>query len=154
MLVSTRNSDASRANTVDLDESFPQERRLRTRREFASVLSSGVKFVSDSVVVYADSSSYHQHRLGIIAAKRVGIAVRRNGIKRRIRECFRREVVSLPKAVPIDFVCIARKRKNSDLARDVSNCLHQLAHKINARQTAVRLVKNQSMVAGEINDGC
>ena len=137
MLVSTKNSNASRANTVDIDESFPQERRLRTRREFASVLKLGIKSVSSSVVVYAQGSSQHQHRLGIIASKRVGIAVQRNSIKRRIRECFRREALNLPTTVPIDFVCISRKQQHSDLASDLHYCLHKLANKIQVAGTTI-----------------
>ena len=156
MLVSTRNSDASRANTEDIDKSFPQERRLRTRREFAAVLNAGIKSVSNSVVVYAHSSPHHQHRLGIIASKRVGIAARRNNIKRRIRECFRR--LNLPTAVPIDFVCIARKQKHSDLNKDVSNCLRRLAHKISAKHNLntkadIRLVAPENLTANEDSDG-
>ncbi|MDE3268760.1 MAG: ribonuclease P protein component [Pseudomonadota bacterium] len=134
MLVSTRNSDASRVDTADIDESFPPERRLRARREFTSALRRGIKHVSSSVVVYAHArqrNSSHQHRLGIVISKRVGVAVRRNGIKRCVRESFRRE--TLPTTIPIDFVCIARRRKDNDLAKltsDVRHCLHRLAHKI------------------------
>ena len=115
------------------DFSFPKQRRLRTRREFSAVLKNGVKQATNSVAVYALSSSYREHRLGIIASKRLGKAVYRNKIKRALRECFRHESTSLPLTTSVDYVCISRSGDTSDLQRDLQQCLHTLAHKLNKK---------------------
>jgi ribonuclease P protein component len=46
-------------------------------------------------------------RLGITVTRRVGNAVARNRVKRRVRECFRRRRSELDR--PVDVVVIARR---------------------------------------------
>jgi ribonuclease P protein component len=48
----------------------------------------------------------HRPRLGVITTKRLGKAVRRNRVKRLLREFFRNHKVILP---PQDIVIIAKK---------------------------------------------
>jgi len=70
---------------------FPRDRRLRKRRQFIAVQSSGEKASSRHFVVIGrprddgDATS----RLGITVTRRVGGAVTRNRIKRLVREFVR-----------------------------------------------------------------
>ena len=64
--------------------------RLRTRAEFLRVQRIGARFQSDHFVVYTVRFPESQAvRLGTTISRRLGNAVIRNRIKRRIRECFR-----------------------------------------------------------------
>jgi ribonuclease P protein component len=64
--------------------------RLHRRAEFLSVQRTGARSQSDHFVVYAAQCSETQPvRLGTTISRRVGNAVTRNRIRRRIRECFR-----------------------------------------------------------------
>ena len=70
-------------------ESFPRAARMRSRREFLSLGRAGERRrTSHFVLVVARSST--PARLGITVSRKVGNAVTRNRLKRRIRESFRR----------------------------------------------------------------
>jgi ribonuclease P protein component len=70
---------------------FPREARIRRSREFREITKVGRRHSSGAFVllVRADSGN-GRTRLGITASRRVGNAVVRNRVKRRIREWFRR----------------------------------------------------------------
>ena len=64
--------------------------RLHRRVEFLRVQRTGARFQSDHFVVHAARFSETQRvRLGTTVSRRLGNAVMRNRIKRRIREWFR-----------------------------------------------------------------
>ncbi|MBW2542100.1 MAG: ribonuclease P protein component [Deltaproteobacteria bacterium] len=91
-------------------------------RDFTRVVKSGQRRVAGSFVVVlaleTDSDggkpSAGRPRLGVTVSKRVGNAVDRNRVKRRIREWFRRARTRLPQRSAI--VVIARRT-----ARDLSS---------------------------------
>ena len=74
-----------------VSETFSKDDRLRKRREFEECYASGVRVSGRHVQVFllADSSA-GRPRLGISVPRRVGTAVTRNRVRRRIREVFRR----------------------------------------------------------------
>ena len=71
-------------------------------------------------------------RLGITASRRVGNAVARNGVKRRVREWFRR----LPQRPDVDWVVIARpgagRQSGAQVARDLDVLAARLARQATA----------------------
>lgn len=69
-------------------ESFPKSSRLRKRPEFRELMDKGRKAVGPYMLVFADFSA--SPKLGLVASRRVGCAVERNRIKRRLREIYRR----------------------------------------------------------------
>ena len=64
---------------------LPQRLRLRRSADFASVIKRGRKCARPTLVLYAAPSS--QSRFGVIVGKKVGSAVERNLVKRRLRNC-------------------------------------------------------------------
>lgn len=83
--------------------------RLRRSDEFARIRREGLRFQTAHFVVYATKSpDTGCTRLGVTVSRRVGKAVARNRIKRRIRECFR---LSLKDTLPpgTEMVVIARR---------------------------------------------
>ncbi len=70
--------------------SFKKIERLAKRHEFEKVMDNGKKKrVGRLCIIFSLPNELGRKRLGIIASKKVGNAVARNRVKRRIREIFR-----------------------------------------------------------------
>ena len=73
----------------DQRHGFSKAERLRKRKEFLGVYERGDKIQSTYFVLYMLENGRPHHRLGITASRKIGRAVVRNRIKRRLREIFR-----------------------------------------------------------------
>jgi ribonuclease P protein component len=74
-----------------VSEEFSRDDRLRKRREFEECYASGVRVSGRHVQVFVLAQPTRDRlRLGISIPKRVGDAVSRNRVRRRLREIFRR----------------------------------------------------------------
>jgi len=89
---------------------FGRVDRLRSSREFQHVSRRGQRASSSGFVVIAaprrDQTHAGRGRIGLTVSRRVGGAVDRNRVKRRLREWFRRSATRTAGA--IDWVVIAR----------------------------------------------
>ena len=95
--------------TRSASERFRRSDRLRKRRDYQRVSREGIRLNSPSFVLMAvprRELDQRTTRLGITASRRVGPAVVRSLVKRRIREWFRHHRGELP--VNRDIVVIAR----------------------------------------------
>ncbi len=83
--------------------------RLRKSGEFLKLQRRGARYQSEHLVLYGlGGAKDERSRLGITVSRRVGNAVVRNRLKRRVRECYRLQLrAMLPAGVAI--VVIARK---------------------------------------------
>ena len=88
--------------------------RLRRPSQFRAVLSGGVRKAVGPLNVYALPNKLGQPRLGLAVSRRVGRAVVRNRIKRRMREAFRLMQNDLPRGY--DLVISARPHEMLTLA--------------------------------------
>ena len=89
--------------------SFAAVDRLHRSAEFLRLQRDGVRFQSPHFVLYAGSLNHEpeRSRLGVTVSRRIGNAVVRNRVKRRVRECFRKVMrAHLPAGTSI--VVIAR----------------------------------------------
>lgn len=68
---------------------FPRSSRLTSRKQFLEVYDKGRRVSSSSFVLFGLENGSGGCRLGITVTRRVGNAVRRNRIKRMVREIFR-----------------------------------------------------------------
>ena len=91
----------------------PTPKRLRKRSDFKELRSLGKNIFCKSFVLQYRISQKQaaSHRLGIIASRRVGNAVKRNRGKRIIRELFRIHENKLP--LNCDIVVILRSAYGS-----------------------------------------
>ncbi|MFQ5349762.1 MAG: ribonuclease P protein component [Thermoanaerobaculia bacterium] len=71
-------------------ESLSRDERLRHRREFLTCYRRGRRRHGSLLILYAHPNALHHPRLGITASRKVGGAVLRHRLKRRIREVYRR----------------------------------------------------------------
>ncbi|RME51856.1 MAG: ribonuclease P protein component [Deltaproteobacteria bacterium] len=89
------------------DFSFPKRMRLRRRAEFTRLSRKGKRKSSPHFLLLFQRNDLGYNRLGITVSRRIGNAVRRNRLKRRIREFFRTHQARFPQGRDMNF--IARK---------------------------------------------
>lgn len=87
---------------------FRPEDRIRRKVDFDRAYAVGRRVASKSFTLIAHDAGQDHPRLGITVSRRVGHAVVRNAVRRRIREAFRRNREALPGA--IDIVIHVRSR--------------------------------------------
>ena len=75
---------------------FPKQYRLLRRLDFQRVYKQGQRRSASLCTVFYQPNGLAETRLGITVPKRLGTAVLRNRIKRRIREVFRLHRQELP----------------------------------------------------------
>lgn len=99
---------------------FGKSQRVRRRGEFQRVFDAGYRVSSRYFTLLLAPSPTEASRLGIVASRKLGDAVRRNRAKRVIREVFRHLDAEAGPAV--DVVVIPRRElfdaPFSDLDRD------------------------------------
>ncbi|MHC4662095.1 MAG: ribonuclease P protein component [Planctomycetota bacterium] len=88
------------------DESFPKSLRILDRRDFKRIMESGKKRQDKRLVCYSRNNVERPTRIGIVVSKKFGGAVRRNRIKRLLREAFRLSRNELPPG--LDVICIPK----------------------------------------------
>jgi len=98
--------------TIDLR--FRKRERLRKRSDFARVYAARRAASDPFLVVYVLENGLTWSRLGLSVGKRVGGAVRRNRIRRRLREAFRKNKADLPTG--LDIICVAKPAANTEEA--------------------------------------
>ncbi|ANW99934.1 ribonuclease P protein component [Thermoclostridium stercorarium subsp. thermolacticum DSM 2910] len=85
---------------------------IKSNREFQNVYRKGKYAVSKSLTVYMLPNNLDFNRIGITASKNYGKSVKRNRIRRLIRESYRAIHENLKTGY--DFVIVARKRNEND----------------------------------------
>ena len=99
--------------------------RVKREKDFKAIFKDGTSFASRKFVVYQLENQQNHFRVGLSVSKKLGNAVTRNQIKRRIRHILQSVKGSLVENV--DFVVIARKGVETlEYAEMEKNLLHVL----------------------------
>ena len=99
--------------------------RVKREKDFKAIFKDGTSFANRKFVVYQLENQQNHFRVGLSVSKKLGNAVTRNQIKRRIRHILLSVREHL--ADNVDFVVIARKGvEGLDYAEMEKNLLHVL----------------------------
>jgi ribonuclease P protein component len=80
---------------------FPRSHRLSGRRAFAAVYAASTRQSRGPLIVYSKPNELPHCRWGLSVSRRVGNAVRRNRVKRLLRESIRLLQHDLPRGYDI-----------------------------------------------------
>ena len=99
--------------------------RVKKEKDFKAIFKEGTSFANRKFVIYRLENNKRHFRVGLSVSKKLGNAVMRNQIKRRIRHILIEHKNQLVENV--DFVVIARKGVEIlDYAEMEKNLLHVL----------------------------
>jgi ribonuclease P protein component len=117
-------------------QTFGKDERIRKKRDYLTVYQQGVRSHSKSFTLIAYRNPSGKRRLGITVGKKVGNAVKRNRIKRLLREFFRLHKEQFSPAQ--DFVIMAKWAKGAkeamptlnyrDLCLELEGLLKKISH--------------------------
>lgn len=85
-------------------EAFPPSARVRRQAEFQAIFSRGWRCPKDHLVVHLLANGRETSRLGLTISRKVGNAVARNRVRRRLRESFRRRLRASVPGPHVDLV--------------------------------------------------
>ena len=104
------------------------ETSLKQNRDFRAVYTRGKSAVSPRAVLYCRKNRREKNRVGFTVSRKLGNAVTRNRVRRRLREIMRLHAAEVRQGY--DLILVARTRAvGSDygkLEADVLRCLSQL----------------------------
>ena len=106
---------------------FPARVRIKKTREFNRVYARGKRARGRLFLVVLMPNRTELTRVGLSVGKKVGGAVRRNRIKRMLREAFRQVRPELPTG--LDIVLVAESPDQKYLLPEVRADLVRLVHK-------------------------
>jgi len=108
---------------------LPRHRRLRKSVDIQRVQRSGTRIRLQRVLILYTQSEFQETRVGFTVSRKVGNAVVRNRVKRRLREAIRHQMTDIPSG--LDVVVIAHPQAadaNLDaLSRELSQGWSRLA---------------------------
>src|SRR5207244_1471313 len=113
-----------------ISKRFPREKRLRKRSEFATVYSRGRSWNHPLLALRVLPNQQPLTRFGFAVGKKVGGAVVRNLVKRRLREVIRQLVV----APGFDVVVIGRPPARETSYQELQTAVQQLLQRANLLQ--------------------
>lgn len=122
---------------------FPKLVRVRSRLDFAAVYERGVRISDGCLSLIVLPNDRPTSRLGLAVSKRCGNAVRRNRLKRRLREVFRQSRADLPTSLDI----VVQPRADTPLKLEV---LRQSLVSLTKRAAKKLAARNREPQAGFI----
>lgn len=109
---------------------FTKSERLLKKKEFQKVFDEGRTFRNNELLVYALPNGMDKSRIGLVVGKKVGNAVRRNRIKRILREAFRLNKGLL--RISVDIILIPRPGLTSPTLSAIEDGFKRLLLRISA----------------------
>jgi len=95
---------------------FKKKDKILKRREFLQLKRCGKKIQDRNFIVIYSDGRFEKNRIGITVSKKIGNAVKRNKIKRLIREHFR---VNRDKIAEFMDINVIAKKKAGEISADL-----------------------------------
>ncbi len=110
------------------------EERLRRPAAVQSVFARGARFANRRLVLFVREAEDGRRRCAFAAGKKLGGAVQRNRLRRRMREAYRRERKEFLRGC--DLVLLARPETSEASFEDLCSALRDLLRKAEASRHA------------------
>ena len=95
---------------------FKKKDKILKRREFLQLKRCGKKIQDRNFIIIYSDGRYEKNRIGITVSKKLGNAVKRNKIKRLIRENFRMNRDKIAEFMDINVIA---KKKAGEISADM-----------------------------------
>lgn len=110
---------------------LPTSNRLRSNRDFRKIYARGRSYPNPICVLYVlprEPEESSGLRIGFVTSKKLGGAVARNRIKRRLREAVR---LMLPKltSLPYDLIFVGRSRAKAADWEEICGAILELSRR-------------------------
>ena len=112
---------------------------LKKNHEFKRLYNKGKNAATQCVVVYCRRNGSAANRLGVTVSTKIGGAVQRNLVRRRIKEIYRLNEHSLPAGY--DIVIVARVRSRYAHYREIEASVMSAFRKLSLVQGIVPSVR-------------
>ncbi len=112
-----------------------RRKRIRSGRDFREIYAEGRVVRNRQLVIYFRPSPAAHSRVGLSVSRRHGNAVRRNRIKRILREVFRNATDRIPG--PLDVILIPRRGPDAEIYAANRDAFIHLMRKV-AKTTGVK----------------
>lgn len=96
---------------------------IKKNQEFQQIFEKGHSIQGKYLVVYFLRNQYQTNRYGICVGKKIGTAVRRNYIKRLLRESVR--ALIFPNQIYLDILLVAKKQI---LSASLNSIIEEIQH--------------------------
>ena len=108
-----------------------KENRIKKRKEFNYIFKNGEVFSSKYVNLFITPSWLSKYKVGFSSGKKVGKAVVRNKVKRRIKESVYRNRELLK--VKTNYIFVAKVGSDKATFEEINNCVVLLLNKYNKK---------------------
>ena len=109
---------------------FKRTQGLKKDSDFRKVYKHGKSFANRNLVMYILDNKSDSTRVGISVSKKVGNAINRNKVRRRIKESYRLNIDENVK-YGYDIIFIARVSCNEAEYKDIEKAINHLVKKSN-----------------------
>ncbi|HBU47126.1 MAG TPA: ribonuclease P protein component [Myxococcales bacterium] len=113
-----------------MTETFPKAHRLRFRRQFLRVQRRGRRFDGQHMFLFVARDRAKGRRFGFTVSKKVGKAVTRNQVRRRLREVVRMHRSLFP--MGFHYVIVARPKAAKTTFQLLKQDLLQIAQRVSS----------------------
>ncbi|MGH3503729.1 MAG: ribonuclease P protein component [Nocardioidaceae bacterium] len=114
---------------------LPAEHRLRSSRDMSATSRRGYRIPTPTLVVHGRMGESRPVRAGFVVSKRVGSAVTRNRVKRRLRHLMAARLESLPPHADLVVRALtpAAGASSARLGADLDRALRRLGDRWNGQ---------------------
>ena len=106
---------------------LPESNRLRSKRDFRLAYKKGRSFANPMLVLYVRPTRGDACRIGFSISKKLGGAVERNRIKRRLREVLRAKAAKLSPG--FDVILVGRVRLKDAPFNEIDGAVVELLNR-------------------------